>query len=564
MNFDPMTGEPIKKKFDPMTGEPINQEPESQTAEPETAAEFQTVAKAEPEAENQVAVDTEPEEELQTAVEAEEPQTEVEAEAAEELQPEAEVEAAEEIQAPEAEAVTEVLTNQTAQQPEMSFDSMTGQPVGMEPKKKGFLKSKASKIILAVAVATVIVCGAAAFAFSSIFASSSDKVLKAIENTIADKGELTKAFDVKDIVKSNEYTVGFSMASEGMGVDAACVVGKEGKQITGTMDMGYSSSFDFAMNLTKDEFQMQIPYVSDKVFTYNYKEENTGYLMQEMDADDIKLVNKMFEYVYEAKYDDETDKEFYNAVLDEYKSLEFKEVKAAKFEVNGKDRSCDGYETVISKENIQNLLDAYEESTVEAVEEMEEFMSDLDSSYMTQSYASTFDELKKELEDMPDVTATFYLYDSKLACVELEPEGDIAIQIQFLGGDRRAQNIRVVDEDGNVGIEVVGEKDGSTENMELFVDDESVLCMNYDSKSGAFTFSAAEASISGTIESDRNGLEITIDNASDEYDDYDFEGSIFLKKGGEFTELDGETFNIGNASEDEAMDLMTEIMDSLN
>ena len=24
MNFDPMTGEPIKKKFDPMTGEPIN------------------------------------------------------------------------------------------------------------------------------------------------------------------------------------------------------------------------------------------------------------------------------------------------------------------------------------------------------------------------------------------------------------------------------------------------------------------------------------------------------------------------------------------------------------
>ena len=40
MNFDPMTGEPIKKNFDPMTGEPINNEQApGATVSPEAAAE---------------------------------------------------------------------------------------------------------------------------------------------------------------------------------------------------------------------------------------------------------------------------------------------------------------------------------------------------------------------------------------------------------------------------------------------------------------------------------------------------------------------------------------------
>ena len=36
-----------------------------------------------------------------------------------------------------------------------------------------------------------------------------------------------------------------------------------------------------------------------------------------------------------------------------------------------------------------------------------------------------------------------------------------------------------------------------------------------------------------------------------------------MKKGADFEELDGDKFDIGNASEDEVMDLMTEISDNL-
>lgn len=510
MNFDPMTGEPIKKNFDPMTGEPINQEQQPEvTAAPEEATESATAEQT-------------------------------------------------------SNAATEVLTNNTAEQPAMSFDPMTGQPMGMEPKKKGFLKSTASKVVLAVAVIAVVACGAAALAFSGVFASKSDKVLSAIKNTIADKGELVQAFEVGDILNSNEYTMGFSMEAEGVGMDISYLCGKAGKQINGTVDIAYASSIDFAMALTEEELQVQIPYISDKVFTYNYKGKNTGYLMEELGSEeDIEALNTLLEYFYNAKTNTESSKEFYNVLLDEYKTLEFEEVKAAKFEVDGKDRACEGYETVITKENIRNLLDAYEESASEELEELEELMLDLDPSYTAESYAESFDELREELEDMPDVTVTFYLYDKKLACIELQPKGENAVQIQFLGGDRRAQNMRIVDEDGYVMLEVVGEKDGSTENFELFVAEMSVLSFEYDSKSGDFSLYSDEISLSGTIESDRNGLTVVINEFSDEYDSYEFEGSITLEKGADFQELDGDKFDIGNASEDEVVDLMTEISDSL-
>ena len=503
MNFDPMTGEPIKRNFDPVTGEPITNE------QPAEAVEAVEATGQMPDSQPEMSFDP------------------------------------------------------MAGQPQMSFDPMTGQPAGMPPKKKGFLKSTASKVVLAVAVVAVIACGTAALAFSGVFGSKSTKVLRAIENTIDDKGELMQAFEIEDITKSNEYTLGFHMEAEEMGMDISYLSGRDGKQLNGTVDAAYSSSVDFTMNITEDELQVQIPYISDKVFAYNYKEENTGYLMEELGSEEeVEALNKMLEYVYKVQPSDDATEKLYDAVLDEYKSLEFEDAGKEEFEVDGKDRSCKGYETVITKENIQNLIDAYEEIIGEQYEEMEELMLDLDPSYTMESYTQTFDALRAELEDMPDMAVTFYIYDNKLACIELQPDGDEAVQIQFLGGDRRAQNMRVVDEDGNVFIEVVGEKDGSVETTELFVTEMSVMTLEYDSDNGDFGLYSDEFSLTGAIESDRDGLTITIDGVSDEYSDYDFEGSISLEKGADFQELDGDKFDIGNATEDEFMDLMMEIQDS--
>ncbi|WP_075721135.1 hypothetical protein [Roseburia sp. 499] len=535
MNFDPMTGEPIKKNFDPMTGEPINNEPEveatAQTAEAPVEVTEQ-VAEAPVEVTEQVA--------------------------------EAPIESTEPVVESATEAPTQVLTNNMSeQQPTMSFDPMTGQPVGAKPKKKGFLKSTASKVVLAIAIIAVIACGVTAVAFNcGILGSKSDKVLKAITNTLEDKGELTKAFDFSDIVESNEYTMGFSMEAEGVGMECSYLSGKSGKQLTGNVN-AYSTNIDFALNLTEEELQVQIPYITDKIFTYNYTGENTGYLMEEMTSDEVEAFNKVLEYLYSAESNDKATEKLKDAVLDEYKSLEFEDAGKEEFEVDGKDRECKGYKTVITKENMQNLIDAYEEATSDSLDEMEELMVDLDPTYTMGSYADSFDELREILEEMPDMATTFYLYDNKLACIELQPKGEEAIQIQFLGGDRRAQNMRIVDEEGNAIFEVVGETDGSEETIEFLVIGESVLSLVYDSKSGELSLSSEEFSLSGSIESDKNGFTFTIDEYSDEYDTYDFEGSISLMKGADFQELDGEKFDIGNASEDEVVDLMKEIEDSL-
>lgn len=548
MNFDPMTGEPIKKKFDPMTGEPINNDVAAETPV-ENAAPVQNAAPVENITPVQNVAPVENTTPVQNAASVENTTPEENA---------APVNQA-------ADAPTEVLTNNTTQQqPTMGFDPMTGQPIGVQPKKKkGFLKSTASKVVLALIIVVAIACGGVAYAFhSGILGSDSDKVLKAIQNTLDDKSELTQAFDIGDIAKSNEYTMGFSVESDGVSVDGSCLVGKEGKQINGSVN-AYSTDIDFALNLTEDELQLQVPYVSDKVFTYNYTGDNTGYLMEELDSDEVDALNKLLEYCYNSKYNDGASEKLKDAVVDEYKTLKFESVKEEKFEVDGKERSCKGYGTVITKKNIQNLVDAYEEATSESLADMEDLMVQLDPTYTVGSYAESFDELRDALEEMPDVSATFYVYDNKLACIELQPKGDEAIQIQFLGGDRRAQNMRVVDADGNTVVEVTGEKDGSNEKTELLVDDESILSLEYDSKSGAFSLYSDEFSLGGTIKSDKNGLTITIDECSDEYDDYDFTGSISLKKGADFEELDGDKFDIGNASEDEVMDLMTEISDNL-
>lgn len=523
MNFDPMTGEPIKKNFDPMTGEPINNELEvvNHTEQPVEFMKQPTETPVEPTEQNMRYT---------------------------------------------AEAPTEVLTNNMIdQQPTMSFDPTTGQPVGGMPpkKKKGFLKSTASKVVLAIAIVVALACGVTVVAFNSgILGSKSDKVLKAISNTLEDKGELTKAFDIGDITKSNEFTMGVALESDGTGVDFSYLCGKSGKQFLGTISQ-YSTNIDFIMNLTEDKFQMQIPYISDKIFTYNYTGENDGYIMDLLDEDEVKALNSLLEYFYNLKASDDASKKFQDKVLEEYKSLEFEDAKSEKFEVDGKERTCKGYKTVITKENMQNLLDAYEEATSENLEDMEELMAELDPTYTVGSYTDSYDELREMLEEMPDMTTTFYLYDNKLACIELQPEDDEAMQIQFLGGDRRAQNIRIVDEDGNAVFEVVGETDGSEETYEFLVNDMSFLNLDYDSKSGDFSLYCDEFSVVGSIESDKNGFTFNIDEVSAEYGYYDFEGSIFLKKGADFEELDGEEFDIGNASEDEYMELMIELQDIL-
>ena len=49
--------------------------------------------------------------------------------------------------------------------------------------------------------------------------------------------------------------------------------------------------------------------------------------------------------------------------VEQYKELEFKSATKQSFEVNGKEHSCKGYQTTITEDDIQNLLDELEDYT---------------------------------------------------------------------------------------------------------------------------------------------------------------------------------------------------------
>lgn len=526
MNFDPMTGEPIKRNFDPMTGEPINNQPE-QMAEPVVEA----------------------------------PVAEPVAEAPVEPVAEAPVESAAESATGTTEAPTEVLTNNTAEwQQQMSFDPTTGQPVGMQPKKK----KKTFAIIGAIVAAVLVIAVVAVVIINSgVFLSKADKVAKAVENTFAEKGALAEDLAISDIMESKKYTMSIGAEVEGVDINVDYRVNKSELQIAGEVGASGIFGIDFIAGIADDELKVQIPYVSDKVFTYNYVEEKNGYLPEMMGEEQIEAFDKMLQTMFNTEDKNGLNEKAYDALLEEYEKLEFEDASKETFEVDGKDRECKGYTTVITKENAENVIDAWEDIYADSYEEMEELMAVLDP-YGSYNYSDTFEELRYMFEEMPDMEVTFYIYKNQLACIALEAEGE-EIQIQFKGGDRRTQNICLVDVDGSVEMEIVGSTDGSVETTEIYADEECLFSIVYDSKSGEFEIYGGEDEfyMAGVIEADKKGFDIEIEEVRDMEETLDLSMTVSVRSGAEMEEISGDEFDFGNASEDEWMDLSEELNETL-
>jgi hypothetical protein len=135
-------------------------------------------------------------------------------------------------------------------------------------------------------------------------------------------------------------------------------------------------------------------------------------------------------------------------------------------------------------------------------------------------------------------------------------DGDDTVEIQFQGGDYRLQNVEVlVDDDTYMKLE--GEKDGSTETIKLKAAGETVLKVEYDTKSGDFEIKADSETIKGNIESSRKGVTITISKISS------LDGlklTLYAKKDADFADVNMKNlFDVGNADESDFYDLMNDI-----
>ena len=477
MNFDPMTGEPIKKEepkvemnFDPMTGEPIKKE------EPKV---------------------------------------------------------------------------------EMNFDPMTGKPLkgGAIPpipatpvNAGGFAKKKSSKKwLLALPILAVVVLGVAAFA-SGIFTGKATKVALAVANTLGEETKLSKKITANDIILSGNYTVSADMDVEDVSVDVSLRVKDSEKQISGSANVsGIAVSFLGA--LTNKEVKLQVPMLGDKVFLYNYTGKNNGYLVEELGDENIEAINSVLKAVSSEKSQTELAKKLTAVIKKEYKTLEFESAGKEKFEIDDKDRSCKGYTTTFTSDNWENIVEGMED----VVEEEYEDALDLAG----QELNASFDELKRAMPEDIELEVTFYIYKNKLACIRME-EGSSDMELRFLGGDYRAQNMEL-EVDGQNYMEIKGSSDKKEETIEAFFMGMPVMKFSYDYDDGDFECYCyddyEQLQIDGNIQSSGKEMTMELERITMGGMSVNVDGTVTVKKGTDMERFDGEEFDIGNASESDFMAL---------
>lgn len=499
MNFDPMTGEPInpaptpapesvqQMNFDPMTGKPINPAPAPTPEQPQMKFDPMTGQPINP-----------------TPV-----------------QP----------------------------QPQMAFDPMTGMPLQQPPKKK-----KKTGLIVGIVAAVVVVAGAGtvfAGIQSGFFLSKSNKVLMATANTFSEPSHFTEALSGLSVMSSKAYTVDIKGEAEGYSVQATYAEKDNEKQISGSVEGPELSDVEFLAGIDKDEIKLSAPLLGDKIYTYNYNEKKSGYLVDSMGADNVETLDKLCKQMFSDEEQKKNALEFSKKYSEMYKKLEFESADKESFEVDGKDRKCAGYKTTITSDYMIECVDIFEDY-------MDAQMGDLLDQAVTGSdyddYKESFDQLRDAFKEMPDIDITFYIYKNKLACIKaVEPsKEDQDIQILFKGGDRRIQNMELISCGESV-LKISGSVNGNEEVTSLSLEGNKVGELTYDFKSGEYTLDIEdEGSVSGTLEGKRDGLTLTMEGAGVNI-------SLDVKKGADLQKFSGEKFDIGNASEEEFQALVQEV-----
>lgn len=527
MNFDPMTGEPInpaptpaqepvqQMNFDPMTGKPINPAP---AQEPVQQMNFDSMT-------------------------------------VQQINPApAPTPAPEPVQQMNFDPMTGQPINPTPvqPQPQMAFDPMTGMPLQQPPKKK-----KKTGLIVGIVAAAVVVAGAGtvfAGIQSGFFLSKSNKVLMATANTFSEPSHFTEALSGLSVMSSKAYTVDIKGEAEGYSgysVQATYAEKDNEKQISGSVEGPELSDVEFLAGIDKDEIKLSAPLLGDKIYTYNYNEKKSGYLVDSMGADNVETLDKLCKQMFSDEEQKKNALEFSKKYSEMYKKLEFESTDKESFEVDGKDRKCAGYKTTITSDYMIECVDIFEDY-------MDAQMGDLLDQAVKGSdyddYKESFDQLRDAFKEMPDIDITFYIYKNKLACIKaVEPsKEDQDIQILFKGGDRRTQNMELISCGESV-MKISGSEDGNEEVFGVSVEGEKVGELTYDFKSGEYTLDIEdEGSVSGTLEGKRDGLTLTMEGDGVNI-------SLDVKKGAELQKFSGEKFDIGNASEEDLQTLVQEI-----
>lgn len=431
-----------------------------------------------------------------------------------------------------------------------------------QPHGAGINKKK-GLIIGICAAAAVLVLVLIVAAVRSLAMGPRGKVIQAVAATMGERPEIFD--DIKtagDILSGDQYTLGFAMEVDGDTVSGEYRNTSDNKQIYLAADVD-GDDFDLLCGIHSGVFKAAVSEL-DYVFAYDPKKENDGYLCEQLRKKELEQLNAMLEYITsEQASNKELRKDMMSALLQESEQLEFKEVKTKEFEVDGKDRECDGYRVRINEKNIANIMEYAGEAMAKRMpEELGDEFSD--------GLEELIDEIK---DDDFDTDITFYLYKKKLAAVMIETNdyGEEAWIIEFQGGDYRMQNIFVTlqyDGDTYGEMEITTRKKGSVETIDFESDGD--MTITYDTKSGALSLEYDDGWTDCFIEGiyKHSGSEVSFTLEEFEMDGYslvedeDVSFMIYAKKAVDIQKYDGTEFDLGSAEEDDFEELAEELEDT--
>lgn len=294
---------------------------------------------------------------------------------------------------------------------------------------------KFSKKIWVLSAGIIVILAIVLFAGikNGFFLRKGDKILYAAYHTIKDQPETA------DVSKDEDYTVSMDGQWKEQKIQAEYASVSDQKQLKGTIDLDKLPDLEFVMTLDEKELKTQLPSLSSKVFTYDYKNGGkSGYLAKKIGSEKLERFDTILEELYGGNEQKTIGTDILKEARKEFNKLKIKKTEKKEFKMEGQKRNCAGYQFTISKDNAQNVLDAAEKAVKKKYGDGTKISAD--------PVGKVFMVFYDKISAAGEMECSVYLYQNKLASVSVNYEDDENAQnidVLFLGGDFRTQNMKI-------------------------------------------------------------------------------------------------------------------------
>lgn len=423
----------------------------------------------------------------------------------------------------------------------------------MEPKQKKF------PVIPVVVIVAVVVLGLGIATFvilaQNFFLSGKKVVFLAAYKTLLEDPygeELAKLSELK----FPEATVDIKVDADGTDIDGRLVYSMNEGQISvdSTVSTGGADvSGKFYLDDTK--LEAHLPFLYDKIFYYDYRADNTGYIKDFLKENlniDITLLNRVIgsSVSMMKKYEKYTGlvTEDVQKYVEKY---EFEKVEEKSFTVNGEERKCGGYGTVITVDDMVDIVNIiYDDAELvfgddlKNMEEAAELASNVaaGASVLSDGRNAALAEVKKA----GDMALNCYIFESRLAAVTSEYTGG-SLEVLFEGGDKRTSNMSVIIKSGSESYEITkkGSFSEGTESamvsMKGFGSGNTNFSYTCNPEKGEFSVEYGSDVIEGTYSIGEDSISVNARDASSDM-------SFSITSGARISELTGASVDLGNMS----------------